>query len=835
MSLHFRRRCQKHKNKQENFNLSKMDLIDQKIEALRKSLIEEQNNARKPRHDRKRNRSPGRRMMHQSRKRHQTVFVKTHSTYDENQNVVGEANPKPPNTPPVIMPDLRAALKDIRGATTTTIANQNTVKKYTFSHLIKTLNQRPVGNLVKQKIKKLGEASLPEITYWEYKPNFSETLTWEKRLSLFLIKTLEVFYIITDCIFNEVDRAETLRKIKQSGDLFTFSRQNDPNDQLNIGGFLLHTPNYIKTTNCYGQIIAIRTGSLALSPDRNLCNYLQTLFEQDYITSPIEKKFHIKHTNLCSFHIWDMTQLLDFLFVISEWPAPHQKIIYSSLANVFSKSRKCKMTLNIKQSLRPSSFKTYFNHLNILQNYFLTTSDMSNIPTQQKTKNALLTHFSKITALDQIQKKVILPEHIWSLIIWMKAKYYHANYIAGVFNGLNFFFKKFQTYDLNTYPPLKESKKNLRRHFRIETRGADPLTLDELKAYVEFLEENRSQYGGLAEITQLGAAFCTRTNEIFGAKFSEFEKVIMKRSDGGQEIFLSLHIEKTKNSNIPVQKTVKIDANMLFNPLKALQKLKKRSSATNDQIYFDWNSRLPKTLSQAFDEVRHSFDELKKLVQTLQSKKLSFYSIRSGMIVIFYLFGLKEEQIKTISKHSPKSKVLKQSYMSKLANYLDNAHSTVLKLLGTKQNSDHLKNWGEKIDTLKTTHVHKALKTAQLFQQKLQNLPNPEIGSLFTETTFLQQTSGEGIEDLLPRKNNSLALFNDDIFTKPLEDILAFDKDLKFDSVDDSLQDILNDPTLQLLDKAELPSKIDAKLKSLREKLGLEYDTLMSYIDNSFM
>ena len=328
---------------------------------------------------------------------------------------------------------------------------------------------------------------------------------------------------------------------------------------------------------------------------------------------------------------------------------------------------------NLIHSLRHSSLQKYMGHLNRLAEYFTYLA----MAWQRESS-----HETKADILQAIQEGTITTSHLQQTLLYLKSeRNLSPVYILNVHAGFAFFFRHFTGTPLHLVENYQLSIKVIRHMDWDQDHTSHLLTAPQIDALINICKSDPQKYGTLGYIIEFGAAMILRTSELVGQV--HFPDVEYERHWVNQTHlrFLTLTLHKAKNARIPKTKMIPLTRDMIIDPATAYKYLLNRAQDKNGPIAVRADGT-PIPMAQFRELLKKAFKALLSLYPELKGKRLSWYSIRSGMLIAMMLAGFSESEIKAISLHSQNSRVLNSSYLDKLRKIENVAYGAFLHHFG---------------------------------------------------------------------------------------------------------------------------------------------------------
>jgi len=325
---------------------------------------------------------------------------------------------------------------------------------------------------------------------------------------------------------------------------------------------------------------------------------------------------------------------------------------------------------NLMKALRHSSLTKYLNHLNRIAEYStylaMTYQDPIRI-------------IGKTQVLECIQNGTLSSDILQETLHYMRTtRKSSPSYLLNLHFAYAFFYKHFTGHTLQDNLNYNLTVNSVRRMDWDQDNSSDILTPPQIDALINILKDDPGKYGHMGYLVEFGAAMITRTSELVSqAKFKDvkYETYLINHQP---QKFITLTLHKAKNARIPKTKMVQLGPDEILHAAKAFEFLK---SHAKDQIngFIAINAQgkhltlyhFNKLFKAAIQELINEFPELK-------DKKITWYSIRSGMLVALYQAGFTESEIKAISLHSHNSRVLNTHYLDKIAKLRNTAYQAFL-------------------------------------------------------------------------------------------------------------------------------------------------------------
>lgn len=529
-----------------------------------------------------------------------------------------------------------------------------------FDTLIKNISQRPIGNNVKRLLKNKYILHCTTLSFPISLQSTPEQI--QEKILLFLSRLLHLILNYwtfnpnsdpTTVTFESILEANTAPSTKFLPVDFPYSTPGKSNMLEN--GIMWH-PRVLQVVNTLGTHTTLAPARLHSLPESmTVGNPLICFFSEKHKKNFINNPF-APPQNINPLASLNTSHLLALLSKIKTSPPFIRPILMKFFLPALNELIPYHLTINLLQALRLSSLKTYLNNLNTIAEFFIA---------QQRCFEIIVHPISKTDILLGLQNKLISPVHLQQVLEYMRhTKQSAPSTMRNTYAAWSFFYKHFHQEPLSSHPGFLTSIQNIKR---IDWRFSDaafPLNHTQIIRMQEILHD---LHPPMSYLITIGAAFITRTSDIRSIlKFPDFkyEKMIY---EGQEETFLILHMDLAKNSRVPQRKVFCLNDNMILNPAKALEALRKIARDQKGQICINTDGSHMSTRN--FDTIlRKAFQVLVSETPSLAKKKLTWYSFRKGMIISGTIYGLTPEELKSVTLHSKNSTVLQKSYISAITN-----------------------------------------------------------------------------------------------------------------------------------------------------------------------
>ena len=401
-------------------------------------------------------------------------------------------------------------------------------------------------------------------------------------------------------------------------------------------------------------------------PLYTLFSEIQKTQERNQISNP---RYGYDYNSIQS--LFTLDQFFHVFNYLDNLPHLIQKKVQKFCTLEWTTLQNYKAVQNIKNALRDSSLRSYFNHLNRITEYFQ-AQDILRFGTTKF-------QYTKTWCLINIQNGTIDVDHLSSILLWLQNSLNLAPHtISKIHAGWAFFYKHLcLNYPLDDYL-YNQTLHNIKKMPWTKNNASHPINITQLNDLIRVAKQPK--YHILGDLIIIGANFITRISEIHNARFNDFGEMLGPDQNKDKK-FYCMNVQKSKNSRIPKQKVLPIELDTPWNVQEAIERLRKKApkgGKATGVICF-----LPNGKPMSLDQLRKLFN---KAVEEWKSKhpqykkfKVTWHSLRSGMIGILFSIGLSEPEIKQISLHSKNSQVLRSSYIDKMRIFQNDYLRTFLK------------------------------------------------------------------------------------------------------------------------------------------------------------
>ena len=373
---------------------------------------------------------------------------------------------------------------------------------------------------------------------------------------------------------------------------------------------------------------------------------------------------------LCLLSVLEVQHFFAIQTFINEQPSHVATSLNTYVFAAFTLFAPYHRVANLMNSLRHSSLTKYLNHLNRIAEYFVYHGIVFHRPTPYQSKTAIL---------QAIQNRAITVDHLQQTFHYLRVvRKLSPGYMLNIHAAFAYFYRHFTNEPLHLQINYNLTIATLRRMDWDQDNSSFLLTAPQIDALITLCKEAPNKYGNLGHIIEFGAAMILRTGELINdIKFKDVDYQTHWINKQNQE-FICLTLRRAKNAKIPKTKMIPLTNEWsVINPNAAYLYLLAKANDTNGLLAIDadgdplGDTRFRALLTLAMKALVLLFPELR-------GKKLTWYSIRSGMLIAMLIAGFSESEIKAISLHSHNSRVLNSNYLDKLSQLQGTAYGRFL-------------------------------------------------------------------------------------------------------------------------------------------------------------